>query len=150
MIVDPDDSVLLVRFDWEGLELPDGLWACPGGGIEPGETRLVALQRELREETGLHIDSLGPQVWTKRTVLPMGSWDGQIDHIHLVRTPNFDPQPHLTAEGLAAENIHGLRWWSPAELAAGGNVFSPRALPALLERLLREGLPQSPVELDGF
>ena len=55
LILDPDDCVLLVRFDWDGLDVEGGFWANPGGGVEPGESRLAAMQRELREETGLDV-----------------------------------------------------------------------------------------------
>jgi len=65
LILDPADQVLLVRFDWEALDLAGGFWANPGGGIEVGETRLDALRRELREEIGMEIGALGPEVWTK-------------------------------------------------------------------------------------
>jgi 8-oxo-dGTP pyrophosphatase MutT (NUDIX family) len=65
LIVDPDAHVLLVRFDWEGVEPAGGFWTSPGGGIEPGESRLEAIQRELREEVGMVVDSLGSELWTK-------------------------------------------------------------------------------------
>jgi 8-oxo-dGTP diphosphatase len=34
-----------------------GLWSLPGGRIEPGETDTEALVREIREETGLVIET---------------------------------------------------------------------------------------------
>jgi 8-oxo-dGTP pyrophosphatase MutT (NUDIX family) len=150
LILDPDGHVLLVPFDWDGLDVDGGFWANPGGGVEPGESRLAALQRELREETGLVVDELGPEVWTKTALFPMAGWDGQVDHTFLYRTQRFDPAPTMSADELRAEHVHDIRWWSPDELAQPGVTFSPRVLPELLERLRRGGVPSAPIELHGF
>lgn len=150
LILDPDDNVLLVHFRWDGADPAAGFWANPGGGLEPGESRLAALQRELREETGLTITELGPEVWTKTAIFPMTRWDGQVDHIHLLRTARFRPAPTLSAAQLAAEHVQDVRWWSRREIAEGGAVFAPRQLPRLLDQLLADGVPDDPVVLTGF
>lgn len=46
------DSVLLVE---RGREPLKGYWSLPGGLVETGELLTHAIQRELLEETGLHV-----------------------------------------------------------------------------------------------
>jgi 8-oxo-dGTP diphosphatase len=50
-LIDPDGRVLLAQRP-EGKSLA-GLWECPGGKVDPGETPEAALIRELREELGI-------------------------------------------------------------------------------------------------
>jgi len=53
-VVDEEGRVLL-------LERSDGddLWGFPGGAMEPGESAVEAVKREVREEVGLEVEPLG-------------------------------------------------------------------------------------------
>ena len=141
LVLDEGDNVLLVHFHWEGLDLPGGFWACPGGGIDPGESPEEALRRELAEELGLEPANVEGPVWRLTRLFPMSGWDGQTDLTYLVRAAHFEPRPRVD---LLAENVHGLRWFSPAEVIAGVVTFSPRDLADQLATVLREGVPDLP------
>jgi 8-oxo-dGTP pyrophosphatase MutT (NUDIX family) len=138
LVLDEDDNVLLVHFHWEGLDVPGGFWACPGGGIDPGESAEEALRRELAEELGLETANFEGPVWRLTRLFPMKDWDGQTDLTYLVRTAHFQPCPRVD---LVAENVHELRWFSAAEVTAGVVNFSPRDLAEQLALVLREGVP---------
>ena len=63
VILDKAGRVLVLRR--KGAR--DGAWQMPQGGIEPGETPLEALHRELREETGLERAAV-------QVVMTSGEW----------------------------------------------------------------------------
>ena len=54
VIKDDRGRLLLIK---RGHAPGAGLWSLPGGRIEPGETDAEALVREMREETGLVIET---------------------------------------------------------------------------------------------
>jgi len=150
IVVDEEDRVLLVCFDFGHAAVADRrVWAMPGGGIEDGETDVQAIRRELLEEAGLAEFEVGPLVWTRTHIVPLGHgrWDGQTERYYLVRTPAFEPEPRLSWEELRAENVIDVRWWMLEELEAAETEFAPRRLPSLVRSLLEDGAPAVPVDV---
>jgi 8-oxo-dGTP pyrophosphatase MutT (NUDIX family) len=145
LVLDPDDRVLLVRFDWPDKQV----WAPPGGGIDEGETPEQAIVRELAEECGLRDFELGPCMWTRtHWHTDFKGWGGQTEQIYLVRTDRFEPAPEWTAEELASEGVSELRWLTLAELGDSRLIFAPRRLPTLVAELVEHGPVAQPVDVD--
>lgn len=173
MLVTPDFHVLLCRFEfpqrrtvWTPDDGPMGgagvrtVWALPGGGIDPGETPLDALHRELGEEVGLARHdpdyAVGAHIWSRRHIIPFanGQWDGQDDtFFHLPISDAFEPQPSMSWAELNDEHMYELRWWTIDEIADAtavadetGVVMAPRGLAALLTSLRDDGAPSAPID----
>jgi 8-oxo-dGTP diphosphatase len=159
--MDRDHRVLLVHFDFVSDTQPTGFWACPGGGIAPGESVEAGLVRELDEELGLSVVDPGQAIWVKEHIFAMTRWDGQHDTYFLVEVDTFDPHPRFSEQELRSEHIDGMRWWGYDELmraqavydagdpdAEGFTVFSPRALGHLVRDLVEHGRPATTRRVD--
>jgi len=148
LLLTPSKHILLVRF-----EFPAGTrWALPGGGLDEGEDHVTALRRELIEEVGLHEPEIGPHIWTREHRIPFinGLWDGQREHIHLVRVPEvFEPQPVLDWETLNAEYLFELRWWHIDEITAATQTsFAPAGLHTHAMNIIEDRIPSSPIDVE--
>ncbi|MBV1778856.1 NUDIX domain-containing protein [Paeniglutamicibacter sp. ABSL32-1] len=120
-LLDPSGRILLVRK--EGTTM----FMQPGGKLEPGESPLAAVLREVQEELDL--------VFTPGQVTSMGLWIGpaanEADtdiHAHLFAARTLDT-PRIQAE------IEQMLWLDPAAAMARSDIaplLREKVLPGLL------------------
>jgi len=128
VLIRPDRSVFLIR-RLRGMAF-GGMWAFPGGALEPGETPVEAAVRELCEETGVLIspDALVP--W-HRWLTPVFEPRRFDTFFYLAAMPD-EQEPHLPP-GEADQ----VRWLTPAraltEHGAGNLPMLPPTLMTLTE-----------------
>jgi 8-oxo-dGTP pyrophosphatase MutT (NUDIX family) len=141
ILLDPDDRVMLLRYDENG-----GFWATPGGSLEPGETPRQAVIRELREELGVRHVDLGPHLATRTKDHQVAGRDvRQAEQYYLARVRPEIVHPQSAAN---PDNIQEWRWWSLAELTATSQTVYPAELTGLLRDILASGPPSAPLTLE--
>lgn len=135
----------VLLFDREGRMLlflttaPDtsgfARWITPGGGVDPGESQHDGAVRELREETGLVIESLGEPVWSHDFDVTWDAADHTSGHaeFYVAVVDAFEPSD---TEWTDEERVDVLasRWWSLDDLVASGEPFEPAELIELAGR----------------
>lgn len=139
LLCDAEKRILLFHFAYDDGPLAGAdYWGVPGGGVEEGETAEEGAIRELREETGLRVDALGPVVATS-------SYDFRLSGGRLVRARDsyfllrLSEHPPLSKDGFTPEEAAHLdqrRWWSLDELAASDENIIPADLAELLAGIL--------------
>ena len=106
VIQDDDGAVLLLRRSTPYVGQTNLIWDIPGGRLDAGESLEETLRRELREETALELQELGPVFHVKDFII-------DAEGIHVVRI-TFAAKATGTIK-LSHEHVEH-RWVPRAEL----------------------------------
>lgn len=120
VILQPDGQFLLTRRP--GGKVYSGYWEFPGGKVEPNESLLHALDRELWEELGIHVRQAYP--WITRIF----SYSHATVRLHFFRVVEWEGKP-------SPREKQGLSWQQPhlvevsPILPANGPILQALLLP---------------------
>jgi len=133
ILLDPDDRVLLLRYD-DGP--PNGRhWSTPGGGLNAGEDYPAAARRELAEETGWSDVELIGEVLRRSFDMDYGGRIvRQVERQFLARTGPACRVIRGVEAMHAADGIAAWRWWTLAELEATDEEIWPADLPNIIRQ----------------
>jgi ADP-ribose pyrophosphatase YjhB (NUDIX family) len=133
ILLDPDDRVLLMRYD-DGP--PNGChWSTPGGGLNDGEDYPAAALRELEEETGWgDVRLLGEVLRRSFDMEYAGRIVRQRERLYLARTDQARRAIRGVEAMHAADGIAAWRWWTLDELDSTEEQIWPSDLPDVIRR----------------
>lgn len=113
-IISSDNKLLLGMKDPAGGGTYVNYWHNPGGGVEPDETELEAVKREVREETGLDVSQCEIQLIDHETgQSPKRQPDGEEVLVNMkiaVYKISLD-QMHNEVKLAAADDLSTLKWF---------------------------------------
>ncbi|MDH6536703.1 NUDIX hydrolase [Aurantimicrobium minutum] len=129
VLLDENDRFLLLLTASPRLQTPVVRWLTPGGGVEDHESHAEGAIRELFEETGLRVESVGDPIWSieGQSIFNDGHVQSTYSEYFVVRTTSFE----LTNENWMDNefvDITDVRWWTVEELNTSVEKYSPEPL----------------------
>lgn len=138
LLISPTDRLLLFKIQYKtGALAGMSYWATPGGQLRVDESFEAAALRELKEETGVDVQSIGPCIAHRE--FPWKMPDGEevlaVENYYALRAS----AEHSSSDSWSSEErgaISEVRWWSQAELAGcSEGVYPPDLISLLVEAM---------------
>jgi ADP-ribose pyrophosphatase YjhB (NUDIX family) len=149
LLLDAADHVLLIHA-MDPEDTGHHWWELPGGGLDEGENLLDAARREVAEESGIMLPTLGRELWVRESRFRYKGRDHhRVEHVFLGRTPSPVPQVAPTPTENEKAGLIERRWWSATELRQCQDKLLPGNLPDLLDDLLAGRMSRTPLTLLG-
>lgn len=143
LLISPSKRLLLFKIHYRtGTLAGMSYWATPGGMLKKDESFEGAAIRELHEETGIEVKSVGQCIAHKEFLwqMPDGEQVLAVERFYVIRARD----EHCSALGWSdkeREVVCEIRWWSGDELAVcRENVYPPDLL-SLFAQTLSRSLP---------
>lgn len=142
LILKPDGSLLLA--ERPGDKPWSGWWELPGGKIEPGETVLQALARELHEELGIQVTESSrwvtyiheyPKNFVRLMFCKVTGWQGTPTGLEGQELAWVQTNRPLQIGPVLPATEPPLRWLQLPERYLLTSIGSSQALPGFLEKL---------------
>jgi 8-oxo-dGTP pyrophosphatase MutT (NUDIX family) len=136
LLFDRDDHILLFLTtapDTSGV----ARWLTPGGGVDAGEDHHTAAVRELHEETGLRVETLGDPVWAHDFTVGWDAADHDTGHaeFYTLVVDRFEPSSQWWTDEEKVD-VLAHRWWSLDALERTTDAIEPPELVDLARRTL--------------
>lgn len=133
LLISASGRVLLFKIRYQtGVLAGMSYWATPGGQLRENESFETAAIRELNEETGIELKSVGQCISHKE--FPWKMPDGEeviaVENYYIVRV-STERHSHAAWSGQERDAFVDVRWWSPAELAQCDELIYPPDLLSL-------------------
>jgi 8-oxo-dGTP pyrophosphatase MutT (NUDIX family) len=109
-----------------------------------------AARREVAEESGIVLPSLGRELWVRESRFHYRGRDHhRVDHVFLGRTSSTVPQVPVKPTKNEKAGLIERRWWSAADLRQCKDKVLPGNLADLLDDLLAGRMGPTPLTLVG-
>lgn len=147
LLLDPLNRVLLIHA-LDPADPDHHWWELPGGGVDDGEDLRTAACRELAEESGITLATLGRELWVRESRFRYKGRDHhRLEHVYLGRTHSTAPQVALKPTENEKAGLIERRWWPSDELHQCPDKLLPAELPSLLDDLLADRFSVTPLTL---
>lgn len=144
-LVSSSHRLLLFKIHYKtGALVGRSYWATPGGGLRGYESFEAAAVRELYEETGLDVQSVGRCIARKEFLwqMPDGEQVLAVENYYVV----YACAEHCSTAGWSPQErdaVCEIKWWSENELMVSTEEILPPDLPILFVRALLMAPDQS-------